>query len=473
MEIGFHIGGFEVKLGAGRRALPMGNYGGEVSTGGSLTGRNRWFGLLPGTSVDFDTLAGDRWRNSIVQAAVNWVSRNMPQAPPCVYLKPENGPEQVLPGHPLTALRRRPNRYYDGRTLMQATALSLIAGRGNAYWYVVRDNAGRPIQLWYLPHFQCWPVWDGDSDTDSWITGYAYRQGGQTMMLRLEDVIHFRDGLDPYNQRSGLDPLASGVREIVADNQNSTLVASLLRNMGIPSLIISPDGDNATFQEPDADAIKAAVMEKISGDNAGSAMVLSGSVRVDKLMMSPDEMMLDRAPNRWEARLCALLGINPVVLGLWSGLERSTYSNMEEAIRSAWTEGIIPRLELINSELDVQLLPYFDTRPNVRCGNDYSQVRALADNENDLYKRVTGAVQGPWMTANEGRALVGFAAIGEGDKLASVQAETTAARDAKQIPNDGDAQKRLRGLKAENGVMKLTPWAERALEELEALADAS
>lgn len=426
-----------------KSGLPMGNYVGSSRYG---TGRYWFYGLLPGAKVDYERIAGDRWKNAIVQASLAWIGRNLPQAPPCIYRENAKGEEAIVPGHPLTELLKRPNPYYDGRTLRQATFLSMIAGRGNAYWWVKRGPTGLPLELWYLPHFDVWPLWDHESTTDNWIVGYAYRNNGTIVRLKNEEVIHFRDGMDPENQRMALDPLKSGSREIVTDNEASGFAAALLKNMGVPGVVISPAHEGATFQTTDSDELKAMFEENAGGDNRGRPIVLSGGVRLDRLNLSPNELLLDHAQDRPEARLCALIGINPVVLGLTIGLEHSTYANMEEAERAAWRNGIIPRLELMNSELDTQLLPFYPNTTKLRVGADYRRVIALQDSLDDLYKRNNGAVGGPWLTPNEARQTASLPPIGGGDALYPARAlPASDSADGK----DGMSDKESTGKKAQ------------------------
>lgn len=391
---------------------------------GSTTGASRFgasrsfmFGLLPGAQVDYQRLAGDTWKNPVIAAAIGWIGRNLPQAQPATYRQLTDGTEQIVARHPLTDLRKRPNPYYDGRTLLQATMLSLICA-GNAFWWIKRAGPGGiPVELWYLAHYDVWPVWSRTSTTDDWIIGYQYRNNGEYMFLANEQVVHFRDGLDPEYQRMGLNLLRSASREVVADNEASAFHAALLRNMGVVGHLISPRDPQATISSASAEVIKEQFGELTQGDNRGRPVVLDGTVDVVKLGSTPSDMGVAETQRQNEARLCAMIGINPVVLGLPSGLEHATYSNMEEAERSAWRNGIVPRLELINSEMDTQLLTVFPGSESLRCGTDYSRVIALQDSLDDLYARNKMAVGGPWLTANEARANAGLKPIKGGDEL--------------------------------------------------------
>lgn len=423
------------------RGLPAGNAYGNAGMYGGWWGR--LFGLLPGAKVNYREMADPAWLNSIVGAAVNWIGRNLPQAPPCVY-RLSGDKETIIPGHPLTELLKRPNPYYDGRTLRQATFLSLIAGRGNAYWWIKRSNNGMPLELWYIPHSQCWPVWEQDATTDNWISAYAYRNNGQTYYLKYEDVIHFRDGLDPFNLRSGLDPLGSAYRELVSDNEVSAYNVALLKNMGVVPVIISPKDTQATLIQTDADSLKEQYEEATTGDNRGRPLVLTGGVDVNQIGLSPKDMMPERWAVRSETRITALIGINAVVLGLESGLERSTYSNQEEARRAAWEDGIIPRLEMINSECDTQLLRFYPGASTKRVGADYRRVPVLQENRESQIKYVSLAVGGKaFLLRNEGRDILDLEPIpgwDEEDKqeVALPQQQTQAAIEGMNEPDSDD-----------------------------------
>jgi len=388
--------------------LPMGS---SIANARGGNGRGYFFnGLLPGAHVDYQRKAGDPWKNSIVSASLGWIGRNLPQAPPCIKHTNDDGEETILRKHPLTKVLKNPNKFYDGRTLRQATFLSLIAGRGNAYWWVKRDNVGRALEFWWLPHWDVWPLWTAESTSDDWITGYGYRSNGVTYFLKESDVIHFRDGIDPENPRYGLDQMRAGSRELVTDNEAAGYAAQLLSNMCIPGVIIYPKGE-ASFEQPDAEEFKNQFREGSGGDNRFQPVVMSSEIGVEKLSFTPENMALHTMQDRPEARICAMIGINPIVLGFTIGLEHSKYSNMREARAGAWEDGIIPRLELIHSELDTQVLSYYPDSENLSVSAEYHKVPALRDMLNEQMARYSLGVQGPFIAPNEARAGLGLAKL--------------------------------------------------------------
>ena len=67
-----------------------------------------------------------------------------------------------------------------------------------------------------------------------------YRVNGKTYVLSKDDIIHYRDGIDPENDRFGLSGLSAVLREVFTDNEAATYSAAILRNMGVPSIIVTP-----------------------------------------------------------------------------------------------------------------------------------------------------------------------------------------------------------------------------------------
>ena len=82
------------------------------------------------------------------------------------------------------------------------------------------------------------------------------------------DVVHFRHGINPHDLRKGLSPIHGVLREIFMDLEASNFVASLLRNMGVPGVVISPKS-GATARSDDVEATKTWFQEQFGGDRRG------------------------------------------------------------------------------------------------------------------------------------------------------------------------------------------------------------
>ena len=376
--------------------------------GTSIASRLRF--LLPGATHDYEREAGDLWANSVVAICLKWIGDNYTRADIGVYRLNRMGDRVLSPNHPLIALWNRPNSFYTGRVLAKAIALSLAVD-GNAYLLKVRSGSGKPVQLWWVPHWRIGPCWPENGST--FISHYEYQIDGRTEKIDPRDVIHFRDGLDPRNDRLGYAPLKAQLREICADNEAAGYQASLLRNMGVPGIVLVPANENIFIDKPSAEAMKERFRDAVTGDSRGDAIVLGGAVKIETISLSPEELALDRLPKAIQSRICASLGMSPMVVGLSD--DQKTYANYGESLKAAWHGALIPLQDLVAETLTYSLLVDFATEPGLTIDWDYSQVEALQEAESAKSTRVENQWKAGLITRNEGREAIGRQSIPEGD----------------------------------------------------------
>ncbi len=143
--------------------------------------------LLPGSRFDYEREAGDLWQNPVVGLALDWLGNRFPRPILHVSRIKRDGDYEPLGRHPLTDLWSRPNECYSRRTLEKAIGLSLKCD-GNAYIYKVRDNGGRPVELWWIPHYRILPTWPPDGS--AFIDGYRVWLDTQVYWLPKDDSLH-------------------------------------------------------------------------------------------------------------------------------------------------------------------------------------------------------------------------------------------------------------------------------------------
>ena len=369
--------------------------------------------MLPGTIIDYVREIGDASNSDVVMAPVQWMMRAFPEAPIGLHRDRGDGEEpEPVTKHEVLELLQRPNDYYTFRTLMQSTVLS-YAVDGNAYWMIIRNNLGLPKELWWVPHTYIEPVEPAvPEESDEFITHYCYEVPGLgARLIDASEVIHFRFGNDPDNVRKGLSPLKSVFRELYTDSEAANWTAALLRNGAVPGLVVSPDADKPIPNHKVED-VKEYFEDEFTGDNRGKPHVMRGPTKVTQFGFSPSDMNLRELRKLPEERVCALLGIPPVVAGLGAGLDRSTFSNMSEAREMAYESNIIPMQNVFAETLDEQLLPNYrvmDRRKKgkVRFFFDNSNVRVLQEDENEKAVRWKTRVESGCFTVAEARLAQG------------------------------------------------------------------
>ena len=245
---------------------------------------NTGIGVAHRGEYDYRRKVGAGTDASVVMAPIQWIQRSLPEAPLKIERRVGTGDEWEPIDHPLADLLDEPNQFYSGLHLWQATVFSYLTA-GNAYWLTVPNGLGRPLQLWYAPHWLITP--QAPQDGSEFITGYKYRSAGREIILPVERVVHFRHGINPSNPRLGISPIDSALREIWSDMEASEFIATLLRNSGVPGLIISPDIDGVTVGATDKQDIKEYVAARTTGSHRGEPIIMSAKTKVERVAWSP------------------------------------------------------------------------------------------------------------------------------------------------------------------------------------------
>jgi phage portal protein BeeE len=350
-----------VSLTVGTRQRPQGFWLGDPIAGGSWvdTGSGGLWGAgwREGGAFDYRRAVGDGLGNSIVAGCLRAITEAVGEPPPKLYTL--DGKDERQPSkEPLALLRllRRPNPYLTWKRAAVYIALAQHAA-GAAYFWKARSGAGRVVALWPLPpdRRSIWPI-EGAS-TSEYLTGFGYKPEGQETPITLppEDVLYLPYSNEPLNPRRPRSPLESIYKQIFTDEEAADFTASVLRNFGVPGVVLSPDpgavpnGGGGPDQAA-REQIKQTYKQKFGGASRGEPMVLTGPMRVSVVSYSPEQMRLDRLQMVPESRICAALGVPPIVALLLSGLEMATYC-LPAAAR-VWTPaGAVPIAAVVPGQI--------------------------------------------------------------------------------------------------------------------------
>ena len=385
---------------------------------------------------------GDGTGNSAVVACLNVLATAFAEPGLIISTRNSEGDYQRDMNHPLARLFRRPNPYMTQQLLANYIVTALNAA-GDAYIYKNRNARGQVVELVPLmPHLVT-----AKGNENELITHFNYQpqggmQGEETVKIEKADMVHLRQNVDPNNMRRGMAPLKAVLREIAGDEAAGQYTAALLHNMAVPGVILSPRDDamgGPTREE--AEGIADMYKQKFGGKNRGAPMVLSGAMNVEIVSFSPDQMKLAELRRIPEERVSAVLGVPAVLAGLGAGLDSATYNNTKE-LREFFTESkMVPMWSMVAQEVTHQLLrPEFGGNENQYCEFDVDNVRALAVDKDNLYKRMNTAVQGGWVTIGEARKVVGLEADNRHDVYLRPMNMIQVTEDGSPLLNDGDTE---------------------------------
>jgi HK97 family phage portal protein len=310
--------------------------------------------------------------------------------------------------HAVELLVRRPNSFFTADALWKGTALSYTMA-GNAYWMKVRNVFGDVVQLWYVPHWMIRP--EGPIDGSEFISHYVLSGHGNLTQLPPRDVVHFKFGVDPENQRLGYSPLQAILQEVLTDDQAAQFSKAILANMGVPGLIVSPKGNYKPKPE-ERDRLQNIFDHGWSGERRGLAMVMGGETEVSQFGFDPNKLMLANLRDISEERVCAALGIPSAVVGFGSGLQSTKVgATMRELVKLARVQCLNPMFWTFGETVTEQLQTDFvgeQFRQTFRCRFDVSEVSAFQEDAKSEAERIALLVREGILRVDRGQQALGL-----------------------------------------------------------------
>ncbi|MBX3056918.1 MAG: phage portal protein [Anaerolineae bacterium] len=344
--------------------------------------------------------------NATVQACVFLLARTFPE--PELWPWAHDGTEyKPLPNHPLRQLMRRPNPDM-GEAELLAYAITYCSLGGNIYLWKQRSAAGKVVALWPLHDGQMEPI-AGQNTAEGLVAYYELDAGdGRKVPIDKNDIIHWKWMIDPEYPWRGMGALVAAAADVDTANELRSFVFSLLKNDATPPVVVTlMEGEEVT--PATTRRLRAEWKQTLSGENRGTPAFLEAGMTVQRLALTLNEMKFDNLGEGPEIAICQGFGIQPVMAGTLVGLKTSgVQANFEQARKMLAELTLIPLWRSFASEVQQGMadeMGYKDTA--VRF--DLSQVRALQENEDELWQRAQRAYDGNLITRAEGRLMVGLA----------------------------------------------------------------
>ena len=341
--------------------------------------------------------------NSAVFSCLMAIATAYPEPPLVVYKKRGDGQRREQTDSPLQDLLDSPTP--NGELTMEDMLFWTAWAKhvdGNAYWIKVRSGnaeTGNVVQLWPISPTLIKPI----SNKGDWISYYKYQiASNEFVKVPVENIIHFRLGVDDQDMRYGLSPLKALVRQISTDDEADKFVEALLKNYAVPGLVVIP-GPGVSISEDQSNTITEKLRRKFGNEQRGNIAVMTRESTVQQFGLSPEDLNLSVLHRVPEERISAVLGVPAIVAGLGAGLDRATYDNARSMGEWFTERKLIPQWRSDERKLNISLLPDFTSNPNISIEFDLTDVRALQEDEDAKYVRLQIAVGKPWMTRNEAR----------------------------------------------------------------------
>lgn len=327
-----------------------------------------------------------------------------------VYRRARSGRPEAY-DHPLAVLLRHPNSQVSPRALIAGTVKDLGI-YGNAYWQKVSFGSG-PSYLVPIPPARVVPRGGtvmGAAYYDVWPSAFdsVTSAGATPVKVPREQMVHFRF-YDPEDRRVGASKLEA-VRTILAEEvemakhregfwQNAARQDLILRRPFAEGGVQLPPWDNDARNR-----FREDWQAKTGGSrNAGRSAVLEDGLDAKPISFSAkDSEFIEGRLFILEAT-ARVFNVPVSLLGL---TQTATFASQKEFHKQLYQDTLPPWYELIQSEIELQLLPDFESAldPDVYVEfNVESKLRGSFEEQADILFKLAGR---PLMTGKEGRDLL-------------------------------------------------------------------
>ncbi len=317
-----------------------------------------------------------------------------------------NGDIEMVVDHELNKFLIRANPQMTMDELREAFAIYLLA-TGNNFWYTPTLesglNKGKTNEIYVLPSNDI-EIIQGDNKITAPVAGYKLISSP----VRFDplDVYHSKY-FNPllYNKDTlfGQSPIQAATDILSKQIQAAKTEAKQMENQG-PAYLIFRKGQEVwnNLSDPQKDQLEKELSTVTKRGKQGGAMVMKDEFGVQMLGLSPSDLKIIESTQDGRRILCNVYQM-PVVL--FNDPEGSTYNNVVEGRKAAWTDALIPFNNKFAANLNACLIAPV---PEFVSGGyffdmDYSNIEEL---QSGIKNKVDWMTKAKW-TGNEIRVATG------------------------------------------------------------------
>lgn len=302
--------------------------------------------------------------------------------------------------HPVLELvDQEPNEHEweTGQTFREAL-YSDMELNGNCYFYMNKDDAGRPVEVYRLTPTRVKIV----PDSKRFVLGYLYEVNGRKVAFDREEVAH-RKGYDPTNDFLGLSAIAAGRLAITGDVQSSLYNLAFFKNDAVPRGVLKIRTGEEDPGKPRRLELVTEWRKAYKGvGKSHKTAILPPGMEFQPIGISPKDMEFVMQQRMDRERIASIFRVPPVMIGIF---EYANYANSHEQKLSFWHETMIPKIQAFDDMFTKAIArPY---GKDLVLRTDLSAVWALVKDQRDAMEMDIKACQGGMSYPNERRALRG------------------------------------------------------------------
>lgn len=317
-----------------------------------------------------------------------------------LYKGSERGERNQITDHPLLRLLDYANEFQTGQEITELMQLHMDLA-GKAYWYLPKNKAGLPGEIWVLPPHQVKVI----PSKTNFIAGYIYNGGGEGIPLSKDEIMRFPMP-DPLNPYGGIGYAQAASVELDSEDSAGRWNRNFFYNSARADAALEYE-DKLTDEE--FDRLREQWQVRHGGmSQAHKIAILEGGVKYKQIQISQKDMDFTQLRKQTRENLLFTFGMPLSVMGISENVNRAN-AEAGDYTFARWL--IKPRLTRIKNKLNEQLVPRYGKGIEL----DFDEV--VPETVEMKKGLAESGVRSGWMTVNEARKLNGFDPIPQGDIL--------------------------------------------------------
>lgn len=332
--------------------------------------------------------------------------------------------EEIL-SHPLLDTLKTVNAMLGYYELIEYTQTWLDL-TGKAYWHLVVNGLGQPLEIWPIPPHMIAPI----LDRSKMISGYRYGFEPDVVTWTTDEVVRFKC-ISPLDLIDGIGPLRGALSAVDANQSMANYEMALFANNGVPDWLMTVPGP---LSDDEIKRLEGRWQQQYGGTrNRGKMAILRNARDIDlkQIGASNKDMQFTEGRPWVRDEIAAAFDVPKSILTT----DEVNRANADAGQHQYARMGLQPRLCRIESVLNEFLVPRYDPSLFLAFDNPVPE-----DDAFELQEDI-GLVTAGIYTPNERRVRRGDLPIEGGDELRGLASGPDPFRGGSGGEGDADESK--------------------------------
>jgi len=341
----------------------------------------------------------EKYRKSLyVFACINKIAMKVASVPFEMFrIQNSAGDLKEIKTHPALDLLYKVNPFQTKTEFLEITIINLKC-TGDAFWYKVRNNSGKVVELWNLRPDYITIM----TDPTNFIKGYRMtKSDGTTVDFAPEDIIHHMYP-DPTNAYLGLSPLHAAQKRVLTEEYATQWQSDFFLNSARPDGLIK--NKESVLTKDQKDDIRESWNKRHGGlKNAYKVAILEGGLEYQLISLSQKEMDYIESLKFTRDDILVAFQVPKPIVAIVDDVNRA---NSETAMYIFLAETIKPEVDRLVEKINEQLIyPDFGDEFFIKAVDPTPANRELELKENEM------GLKNRYLLINEVRAKEGLPPI--------------------------------------------------------------